>query len=462
MKSLLMNCKKYLSKSTFFFLLFTGALFPSSRLHAAVQLTEIAWMGIAGANGQYGEWMELYNDGEESPSLAGWTIRADDDVIFTLTKTIAPHSYLLVERVTPSMPDPLPSFSDEAGSFGSGGLSNEGENLTLRNAVGDIVQTLSYAASGWPAGNGANKDTMQWRSGSWITAAATPGAPAPAGSSSSGGGGSSSISSTTPKPAPITYEPRLAVTIPSELYQYVEYEFVADLMLEDGKYHTKGPFRWNFGDGTSVVQEKLAPLVHAYRYPGTYTLWLGYYETVFDKKPTIEFSKTVKIGTPSLSVSIVDREAVEITNLSGKVVDLSGWKLFSGGVSATLPEYTLVAPDASIILSAQTLGFSALPDISLTRPTGERVVTTTGKATAATANAVRSSVSVAAPVAPALSPTSAVPIADFFAADTTAVGEQKSPTEHRTRITVFFAILIVTVALCVLLERAMLRREAGQ
>ncbi|MCC6198690.1 lamin tail domain-containing protein [Candidatus Nomurabacteria bacterium] len=454
-----MNCKTY--STNFFFGLLLGVTFPFTAVRAAVSMTEIAWMGIAGEGGQYGEWIELYNDSDEAISLAGWTIRADDDVIFTLTKTIIPHAYLLVERVTPSMPDPLPAFSDEAGSFGSGGLSNEGENLSLRNSSGDTVQMLSYVSSGWPAGSASTKETMQWRSGGWITAEATPGTAALAGGSSSGGsssGGSSSSSSS--KPAPITYEPRLTVAIPSELYQYVEYEFIGDLLLEDGKHHTKGPFRWNFGDGTSTTQEKLTPVVHAYQYPGTYTLWVGYYETVFNEKPLLEFSKTIKVGTPSLSVSRVDGTAVEITNLSGKVVDLSGWKLFSGGVGAVLPDHTLVAPDASIIISAKTLGFSSLPDISLTRPTGERVITTSGKIAPSSVTTSRTTTVVSTtPLPTVATQASAVPVADFFTDSISEQNEKNPTTSHRTRSILFFGILALTAVLYVLLERVMIRRE---
>ncbi len=143
----------------------------------AVRINEIAWMGVSG--NQYGEWLELYNGEDSSVNLAGWTLVKDGETmpIFTFTKEIAAHGYLVVERTTDSHLDPLDEINDEAGSFAGGGLTNlpGGEHLVLQDAFGRIVADLDFSA-GWPAGDNDSKETMQWIAGAWTTARGTPGA----------------------------------------------------------------------------------------------------------------------------------------------------------------------------------------------------------------------------------------------------------------------------------------------
>jgi lamin tail-like protein len=161
--------------------------------HAAVQVTEVAWMGTS--NSQYEEWIELHNDGTDSVSLSGWKILKSDGAttLFAPTGTIPAGSYYLICRTTASVPSPLGGICNEQGGFGGSGLSNSGEHLQLDDGTGTTVDDLSFA-SGWPAGDSATKETMQWNGSSWITAVPTPGA-ATAADSSGGQGGSSDNSS---------------------------------------------------------------------------------------------------------------------------------------------------------------------------------------------------------------------------------------------------------------------------
>lgn len=156
--------------------LFLGALLSFFSLpltaRAAVIINEIAWMGTAGS--QYSEWIELYNGGEASVSLEGWKfIKAGDQTLFTLTKSIAAKGYLLIERTTASAPDAVPGVADEAGTFGGSGLKNTGDDLTLKDKDGNTVSSALFAG-GWPAGDAKTKDTMQWNGAKWISAPGTP------------------------------------------------------------------------------------------------------------------------------------------------------------------------------------------------------------------------------------------------------------------------------------------------
>ena len=93
-------------------------------VQAQVRITEIAWMGTT--ESQFGEWIELYNESSTDVPLKDWKLfeAGGDTIVFTFSKTIPAKGFLVLERTTGSVPDPLPSVSNEAGSFGGSGFSN--------------------------------------------------------------------------------------------------------------------------------------------------------------------------------------------------------------------------------------------------------------------------------------------------------------------------------------------------
>ncbi len=450
--------------------------------HAAVRITEVAWMGVAGTNGQYGEWVELFNDGTEAVDLAGWTLTKDggNKLIFTLTKTISPNGYLLIERTTASMQDPVPGVDDESGTFANNGLANTGEDLVLKDASGVAVHTLSFA-SGWPAGDAATKETMQWYQDAWVTAPATPkaisSAPAQAEETEEDENSEESEEETDEEPAvkkiatsaPKRVVPKFTLAVPAETYQYVEGRFAATLTLEDGQPHTEGTFVWNMGDGTVIEQNELVPLMHRYSYPGTYTVWVGYFATVFDAEPTLEAVKTVKVTIPALTVTALGTEAVQIENTSSAAVDLSKWRIISNHQYAILPDRTMIAPKSSITLSGATLGFIEItPDVAIARPGGEVIQAPVAAAQQSTTvqTPTPKKVSVKQKVVRRTSPLQAYaqgsPAAVEGAfADASAVEENPvgAPTQNRTKRILFGAVALTVLALFVLLERFMAKRE---
>ncbi|HTH92912.1 MAG TPA: lamin tail domain-containing protein [Candidatus Paceibacterota bacterium] len=156
----------------YFIALFLCVLLLPAYALANVKINEVAWMGTASS--QYSEWIELHNDGTDSVSLDGWKLyKTGNTVLFTLSKTISAGGYVLVERTTASAPDAVPGVAGESGTFGGGGLRNTGEDLTLVDKTGKIIDNLPFAG-GWPAGDAKTKDTMQLNGSSWITAPGTP------------------------------------------------------------------------------------------------------------------------------------------------------------------------------------------------------------------------------------------------------------------------------------------------
>src|SRR3989344_5030551 len=147
-------------------------LIPSA-VFGQIIINEVAWMGTSASSNC--EWLELYNTDTKSVDLNDWNLYEDGGgtLIIKLTGSISANGYYLVERLTPTCPDPVPGFNDTTGSFGGSGLSNDGEYLALKNAEGTLVYSLD-ASNKWLAGDSVTKNTMQWNGSIWITAPATP------------------------------------------------------------------------------------------------------------------------------------------------------------------------------------------------------------------------------------------------------------------------------------------------
>lgn len=119
------------------------------------------------------EWIELFNSSTETVALDGWTLTtADETPTISLSGSISANSYFLLERTND---ETVPSIS--ADLIYSGALGNAGETMALFNTENTEVFRID-AGGGWPAGDNTTKETMQYLEGKWITAPATPKAPA--------------------------------------------------------------------------------------------------------------------------------------------------------------------------------------------------------------------------------------------------------------------------------------------
>jgi phosphatidylserine/phosphatidylglycerophosphate/cardiolipin synthase-like enzyme len=132
------------------------ALLPSPAATQApgpVVISELAWMGTTTSAND--EWIELYNSSTLPISLAGWSLAAADGTPhISLAGTIAADGYYLLERS-----DDLTVPSVPADLIYTGALSNDGEDLVLRDAASNIVDRID-ASSGWFAGNATARVPM--------------------------------------------------------------------------------------------------------------------------------------------------------------------------------------------------------------------------------------------------------------------------------------------------------------
>jgi hypothetical protein len=118
-----------------------------------VVISELAWMGTKASSAD--EWIELYNNTGSDIDLAGWTLQAADGTpSIALAGTIPAAGYFLLER-TDDDSEPLVA----ADQIYTGALSNDGENLVLRDATSAIVDQVD-CSSGWFAGHAEARVSM--------------------------------------------------------------------------------------------------------------------------------------------------------------------------------------------------------------------------------------------------------------------------------------------------------------
>ncbi len=430
-------------------------------VQAEIRITEIAWMGTTESS--FGEWFELYNNGAEAVDVSGWKLYKDNGakIVFTLTKTIPAGGYLLVERTTPSMLDPVPSVSDEAGPFSNSGFANDGEVLVLKDMVGTTVQTLDYG-SGWPAGDAATRQTMQWSGTAWVTGAPTPKNPSTESHTSDTGEVESeeSVASNSSKPASsggassVVFKKipdHIEFLFPRTIYRNVPYEYDSVAFFRDMPQYN-GYFVWNMGDGGTFTSTKNDGVVYTYLYPGTYTVSFSYYNREGDSVPLLQSYKTVSVTEPGLILSQHDSRSITIKNTASIPIDLSKWGIELNGIRSVLPPHTVIAPQASTTFPAQRFGLETIVSGRLYTPTGE-IAAYLGDAPLVVYKQIQKVKT---------STTSTTPIKESVAQVPEPVIEivdQNQKANHRTRIIILGAVMLVVIGACLLLDRIMIHRE---
>lgn len=121
-----------------------------------VLINEVAWAGTTASSSD--EWIELFNPGATDVSLAGWTLSDGGDLALTLPPALSlpAGGYALLERTSDS------TVSDIAADvIYTGGLSNDGETLALRDASGALIDVANADGGAWPAGEAGAYASME-------------------------------------------------------------------------------------------------------------------------------------------------------------------------------------------------------------------------------------------------------------------------------------------------------------
>ncbi len=92
------------------------------------------------------EWIELHNRGTEPVNLAGWRFSAGIEFTFPPV-VLPPGGYLVVAANEEAFERRYPLVTNRVAGW-QGRLSDNGETVTLRNALGGIEDTVTYATEG--------------------------------------------------------------------------------------------------------------------------------------------------------------------------------------------------------------------------------------------------------------------------------------------------------------------------
>jgi hypothetical protein len=344
---------------------------------ASVLINEIAWMGSLESSTN--EWIELVNTGGTSVEVSDFTLVAEDGTpSVTLSGSIAPLSYYLIERTDD---ETVPGIAaDLVASFGSG-ISNGGETLRLKDASGNVVDTLVGGVN-WVnvGGDNVTKETAQQSGSGWITASATPRAPnktvsnggretpAPsvATTSTSSGASENVISPSSsvggaPWKAPPSKYPRANITLYTGGDRYVFVGFPTEFTgYALGLYDESLPYatyRWNWGDGSVGMG---GTTTHTYMHAGEYVVT---FEAINSQLHNL-MRLNVVAAAPEITIDKVirgERGAIFLQNTSSRDIDLSRWILSEeGGGTFVIPEHSLLRSGKTIVLGNEITALARL------------------------------------------------------------------------------------------------------
>ncbi len=370
-----------------------------------------------GTNNQYDEWIELYNNSNESIDLKDWKILTPNDkdpnlILFTIDNTdknacinliIDAKGFFLIKRITDSAPGDTVSNkkADCTGSFGGSGLSDSGERIELKDDSDVLIDSLG-CSSGWFAGSNkedkinkysmerknpalSGNDSLNWQNSAVVggtpkaqnSSGAPPAQDASESSIEMSDETESTIATSTSTPASNDHSPVASAGL--DIIALVNQNIAFDTIQSSDPDGDSLTYRWNFGDG--ATSDKPKPN-HSYQYPGTYIAVLE----VADEKNSSSDQLTVTVYSNAIIISEFmpaptgadqDNEWIELYNDSGQMVDLSKWQVDDvegGSKPFALPKNTLLAGHQYLVLQRPTTKIALNNDtdsVRLIYPTGQ-------------------------------------------------------------------------------------------
>lgn len=336
--------------------------------HAAVRISEVAWMGSAASSNA--EWIELANTGSTAVDLTGWQLKSSSGAPeVTLAGTVSANGFFLLERTSD---DAVPGVA--ADQIYTGSLPNGGTVLSLMDGSGTVLDTADGSDS-WAALGGDNitKDTAQRTNSGWVTAAPTPRAATVASQATAPSQDVATTPERTEAPARVvttTYVPPplgdLTVSLQSPadtLYLDVPLRFSARVQTKSGSSDSAAEVVWSFGDGSSAVG---SVVTKTYRYAGTYVVKVR----AQDGSARGESDVVVTVSKARVRIAAVTGDGITIANDMDNRIDLSQWELFSGAGMFRVPSGTTLLPKSATLFPYTISNVPHSFDVRLVFPDG--------------------------------------------------------------------------------------------
>ncbi|MSU55641.1 MAG: PKD domain-containing protein [Candidatus Taylorbacteria bacterium] len=371
------------------FIIFIASFFIGRAVNAQMVLDEIMYDLPGTDTGR--EWVEVLNTGNSSVEISTTTwkfFEADTNHSLSLFRgdlLIPPSSYFVIVDDPQKFLLDWPSFNGTI--FDSTfSLSNTGEIIALKNDSITVVDQVNYTSS-----EGANGDgnSLQKNGSIWKPVSPTPGQPSSGVSgtavnqnqpplSSSGTTTAENSLNESPVSTQISsesiksswpVEPRIISRIISPITAIAgaDVVFKGEALGLDKKPIENPRFLWNFGDGATKEGETV---MHAYNFPADYVVILDVSSGKYDTSARAN----VKVVPASISIGNVIGGVdgkIEVVNSSNQELDLSWWRIESGGRFFSLPKNTKILAKRNLPLSANVLGFSINEnDLAILYPNG--------------------------------------------------------------------------------------------
>lgn len=343
----------------------------------AISINEIMY-DLEGADSKR-EWVEIHNDGSENVDLTGW--KFNDGSNHGLNEPpknggkgsliISPNQYVILTGNAETF------FSEHSSYSGTVidtvmSLGNTSETLSLLNTDGIEVDSVAYTSELGANGDG---NSLQLVDGSWKASTPTL-------------GGVNSFSNPEPEDnsEPVVENIEEPVTTGSLSFPTKQQIFAdaggdrsvivgADTIFTGVGYGLEGDvlknagFFWNFGDGTGKEGKSI---FHTYSYPGEYLVTLDISSSKYAASDRI----VVSVREAQVSISFADNDRIELSNNSDFEIDISMWRLQSGGKFFIFPKNTIILKKHKSIFPSSVTGlFVTDPNnVILHYPNGEVVV----------------------------------------------------------------------------------------
>ena len=345
--------------------------------HAQMEITEIMY-DLEGSDADR-EWIEVRNTSGSSVDLSEWTF-FENDTNHSLTvvqggSTLAPGSYAIIA-------DNAATFKNDWGNY-SGvlfdsafSLNNTGELISLRDAAGADVSSVTYSSDWGAKGDGNSLN----RTGStmWKPKAPTPGkgqeeaitartteskATTTTAKSSranarkrSGGNGHS-------ESAARRYLTSLDAGSDRVMFVGAGEYFYGEARDQFGGALAAITYQWNFGNGAVARGKRV---LHQYDYPGNYVVTVTARASQ-EREARDEF--VVEVKPLELVVSSVTPQYIQIENKTKSDINLSLWALRSGSQRFDFPEDTVILAGATLTFPNSVTDLTTLGrDVALHYP----------------------------------------------------------------------------------------------
>lgn len=126
---------------------------PAMILSADGEVTaQIIISEIAAHETSDNEWIEIYNNGSTSADLTGWKFfeeQANHGIsVFQGTSTLNPAQYAVIANKADLVKQKYPNYAGAIFDSSWGSLKEEGEEIGLKNAAGNLIEVFTYPQTG--------------------------------------------------------------------------------------------------------------------------------------------------------------------------------------------------------------------------------------------------------------------------------------------------------------------------